>query len=305
MDARSSCSARNLFRLFALVAGGLLLAGCDVKVIDRTPKTFSANPSGVYTITAEIRARPVVQPDSIKPSVVIDGKIFPMQRSELGGHLWEFDYHMPPDRTEAAYYILVSYKGGSTEKPRLHEVWTGLTRFTISNRYSLSLDANRAPVGAQVTVLGRGFTPSDQVYVGDTPAQTIFTSSNSLTFIVPSVPAGQNYSVSVGAPGTGLDAGTIRVDRGIINITPSSLSLVTGQKRPLIFSLPTAAPPGGLPLDITTDVPASVIMPEVTVPEGSLSVNVVVQGGRPGSGTIYITAPGFDEQTVPITVSER
>jgi len=305
MDARSSRFASLFPRFIAIAVVALFLAGCDVKVTDRTPKTFSANPSGVYTITAEIKARPVVRPDSLKASVVIDGKIYPMRRSALGGRLWEFDYKMPAGQNEGTYYILVSYEGGSTSSPRLHETFTGLTHFTVANRYSLSLDASRAPVGAQITVLGRGFTGTDQVFVGDLPAQTIFKSENSLAFIVPSVPAGQNYSVSVGPPGAGLDVGTIRVDSGVLSVTPSALSLVTGQKGPLVFRLPTAAPPGGLRLDITTDIPASVIMPEVTIPEGAQSVNVIVQGGRPGTGTIYISAPGFGESTVPISVLPR
>jgi IPT/TIG domain len=305
MDARSSRFASQFPRLLAVAAAGLFLVGCDVKVINRTPSTFSANPSGVYTITAEIKARPVVHASSLKPSVVIDGKNFPMQPSELGGKLWEFDYHLPPGQTEGAYYILVSYETGEGKNLRVGEAYTELSHFTVANRYSLSLDASRAPVGAQITVLGRGFTQSDVVYVGETPAQTIFKSANSLAFVVPPVAAGRNYGVSVGAPGTGLEVGTIRVDQGTLSVTPSSISVKSGQRAQLVFRLPTEAPAGGLLLDVTTDVPASVIMPEVTIPAGALSVNVVVQGGTPGSGMIFISAPGFGETTVPITVSGR
>src|SRR5512134_2363744 len=112
MDARSSRFASQFPRFLVITLAALLFAGCDVKLTDRTPSTFSANPSGVYTITAEIKARPVVKAGTLKASVVIDEKIFPMQRSELGGNLWEFDYRMPPGQTEAAYYILVSYEIG-------------------------------------------------------------------------------------------------------------------------------------------------------------------------------------------------
>jgi hypothetical protein len=72
-----------------------------------------------------------------------------------------------------------------------------------------------------------------------------------------------------------------------------------------VFTIPAEAPAGGLVLDITTDVPASVIMPEVLIPAGARSVNVVVEGGKPGSGTIYVRAPGFGEASVAITVSGR
>lgn len=304
MDARSSRFATQFPRLFIIALAALFLAGCDVKVTDRTPKTFSANPSGVYTITAEIKARPVVRPGTLQANVIIDGKNFPMQPSALGGRLWEFEYHMPPNQTEAAYYILVSYEVGQGNSTRQSQVWTGLTRISIANRYSLSLDVSRAPVGAQVTVLGRGFNASDTIYVDNNPAATMLKSENALAFTVPSLPAG-NYQVSVGAPGTGLDVGTIRIDQGTLRVTPSSLSIVSGQKAPLVFALPTAAPAGGLMLNIETDIPASVIMPVVTIPEGASSVNVVVQGGEPGSGSIFISAPGFGETAVPISVNRR
>ena len=57
MDARNSRFATQFTRLFAALAFVLLLAGCDVKVINRTPATFSENPSQVYTITAEVKVR--------------------------------------------------------------------------------------------------------------------------------------------------------------------------------------------------------------------------------------------------------
>ena len=47
---------------------------------------------------AEIRARPVIREGTLKPTVVIDGSLYPMQPSQLGGNLWEFDYKMPPGR---------------------------------------------------------------------------------------------------------------------------------------------------------------------------------------------------------------
>jgi hypothetical protein len=305
MDARRSRFASQFPRLFAVALAALVFAGCDVKLTDRTPSTFSANPSGVYTITAEIKTRPVIKPGSLKASVVIDEQIFPMQPSPLGGNLWEFDYRLPPGQTEAKYYILVSYEIGQGTTVARKEIYTGITPISIANRYTLSLDVNRAPVGTQVTVLGRGFTSADTVLLNGTPAPTVLKSENALSFTVPSVPAGTNYAVTVSGSSGTLEVGTLRVDAGVLSVTPSSLALVSGQKANLIFKLPTEAPAGGLLLDVTTDVPASVIMPEVTVPAGALSVNVVVQGGKPGAGSIYISAPGFGESRVAITVSAR
>ena len=156
-----------------------------------------------------------------------------------------------------------------------------------------------------MTVLGRGFTPQDEVYVGNQAAQTTFRSSNSLSFMIPALRAGRNYPVSVGPQGSGISVGTIRVDEGALTVAPSSLTLATGEKRLLVFTVPSEAAAGGLLLDVTTDIPKSVIMPEVIVPEGSRSVNVAVQGGTPGSGSLYVSAPGFGETTIPITVISR
>jgi hypothetical protein len=156
-----------------------------------------------------------------------------------------------------------------------------------------------------VTVLGRGFNDGDIVYVGDAAAQTIYRSTNSLSFVVPPLPAGQNYSVTVGQPSIGLAVGTLRVDQGALRVDPSALRLTTGQRRMLVFSIPTSAPPSGLTIDVTTDIADSVIMPEVRIPGGEQSVSVGVEGGSPGSGSLFVSAPGFGEISVPITVSGR
>jgi hypothetical protein len=56
---------------------------------------------------------------------------------------------------------------------------------------------------------------------------------------------------------------------------------------------------------VTTDVPESVIMPEVVVPEGSTNVVVTVKGGKPGAGTLYLKGFGQGEITIPVSVSSR
>ena len=306
MDACKSRFASLFTRLLAATAAVFLLAGCDVKIINRTPATFSENPSGVYTITAEVQVKSgVVKKDTVQPSIVIDGQIFPMTRSDLAPNMWEYDYKLPVGRGEGKYYFIATYDTSANGRDNQRDAFTDVFTFAVANRYTLSLDVNRAPVGAQVTVLGRGFTPQDTIYVGDTPAQTTLSSANTLTFTVPAVPGGRNYPVSIGGPGSGLQVGTIRVDEGAISVFPTSLALAAKGRRQLVFKIPAEAPAGGLLLDITTDVPASVVMPEVIIPAGAQSVNVVVEGGQPGSGTIFVKAPGFGEATVAITVSGR
>ena len=62
---------------------------------------------------------------------------------------------------------------------------------------------------------------------------------------------------------------------------------------------------GGTLLDVTTDVPDSVIMPEVIVPQDGTKVTVSVEGGRPGTGSLFLKGYGAGEITVPVTVSAR
>ena len=58
-------------------------------------------------------------------------------------------------------------------------------------------------------------------------------------------------------------------------------------------------------LDITTDVPESVIMPEVIVPQGQTYVSVTIEGGKPGGGTLFLKGFGSGEVTIPVTVTGK
>jgi hypothetical protein len=88
-----------------------------------------------------------------------------------------------------------------------------------------------------------------------------------------------------------------------VTAEPASLALSPGQKQAITFTITHPAPAGGLLLDITTDVPSSVIMPEVIVPEGQTSVTVTVEGGKPGSGSLFLKGYGSGEVSVPVTVA--
>jgi hypothetical protein len=59
---------------------------------------------------------------------------------------------------------------------------------------------------------------------------------------------------------------------------------------------------GGTLLDVTTNIPESVIMPEVVIPQGQSSISVPVKGGRDGIGKLFIKGYSNADITVPITV---
>lgn len=295
----------GLVRLGAAL-GLALLTGCaTIKLGNLTPSSLPENPSSIYTFTLRVARRSNTIPaDSIAPRVVVDGQSFAMVPSALGDGIYEYDYQVPPDRGEFAYYFLVDYKVEGNGSVSNAEAYTGVAHLDIIRREVLALASNRGPVGSQVGILGRGFTPQDIVYLDSTPARTVYESPTSLSFFVPAVDADRNYQVALGAGGS--PVGTFHVDPADVSVSPASLSIAPGETQTLTFTVPNPAPAGGLLLDVSTDVPESVIMPEVVVPEGQTSVSVPVQGGKPGSGSLFLKGYGpGGEITVPVTVGGK
>ena len=140
------------------------------------------------------------------------------------------------------------------------------------------------------------------VYLEDTPARTVFDSATSLSFFVPAL-AAKNYAVTLGTGAGSTPVGTFRIDPTDLSVTPTSLTLGAGEQQSLTFTLSNPAPAGGLLIDVATDIPESVIMPEVLVPEGQTSVTINVQGGKPGTGSLVLKGYGPGGQiSVAVTV---
>ncbi len=282
-----------------------LLSGCEtVTLTDLTPKSMAENPSHIYTFS--LRVTPRTQTVSnINPQIVVDGKSYHMKKSPLGEGIYDFEYQLPAGRDKMAYYYLVTYsvEGNGSQTPQ--ETYTQVEHVNIVSRYVLSLEVNRGPVGARISVLGRGFTPQDVVHLNGTPARTAYESPNSISFFVPPLEPGRNYQVTVNGSAGNSPVGTFRIDATTVSVSPTSLNLRTGERQNLTFSLPNAAPPGGTLLDIATDVPESVIMPEVIVPQGETSVAVPVEGGKSGSGNLFLKGFGQGELTIPVSVTGR
>ena len=290
----------------AALALALSLAGCATKISTMTSETVAENPSQIYTITTLAKPRdPNVKKGSVSPKIVIDGQMHEMTPSTLGKDIYEYDYHMPAGRTEAIYYILVNYTVLNNGEAHQQEDYTEKRWLRVVNRMVYTLDVLRAPIGARVAVVGRGFTPQDVVYLDSTPARTVFEGPNAISFMVPAMPPGKNYSVTLNN-GTGSQpVGTFRVDPIAITVTPTALNLRSGERTTLFFALESQAPAGGQLIDVSTDVPKSVIMPEVIVPAGATSVSITVQGSQPGTGSLFVSGTGSGEMTIPVTVNAR
>jgi hypothetical protein len=295
--------ARRFVQTVAAALGLFLLAGCDVTITNLTPSSIPANPSSIYTISTRVAPKAInIVPGSLTVRIIIDGQSITMKRSDLGANIYELDYQLPANRNEIAYYFLVNYKFENNGVVSTHEEFTDVLRSTIVGRYVLSLEVNRGPVGARVNILGRGFTPQDTVTFDGTPARTVFESPNSIGFFVPAVDANRNYKIELAGANGNATVGTFRVDSTALSVSPSELSLRAGETQTITFTLPSVAPTGGQLLDVTTDAPESVIMPEIIVPAGSSSATVNVTGGKPGSGSLFLKGFGTGEITVPVTV---
>ncbi len=280
--------------------GLLLLAGCAATLTNLTPDALPENPSQIYTISYRYVPHAEAVPGSVKVRIIIGGEGHEMVKSAVEG-IYTYDYSAPAGATEVAYYILADYRSRSRSgMEAAQEDYSPLQHTKIAGRYVLELEANRGPVGARVGVVGRGFTPQDAIYLDHIPARTNFESANALSFYVPGVASGRNYSVQVTNPAGTTVTGTFRVDPSTVSVAPTALTLRQGETQALTFTLPTPASAGGLLLDVTTDVPDSVIMPDVIVAAGTTSLTVHVTGGRPGSGRL--TVSGYN-LSVPVTVS--
>jgi len=289
----------------ALLVTATLISGCGSPITNITSQTIPENPSQIYTITTRIKPREMWQSkESVVVQIVINGEIHEMRRSAFSEDIYEYDFAMPAGATEAAYYVLLNYSVPGSTGSTAREYCSPLTHIRLTNRYVFTIEANRGPTGARIGVVGRGFSPQDVVYLDNTPTRTIYESLNSVSFQVPAIPSG-NYRVTLNSPAGNQEIGTFHVDGVALSIAPSSLTLRRGERANLLFSLATPAPGGGLLVNVSTDIPRSVIMPEVIIPAGQMSVNIPVQGGEPGSGSLYVGAAGKGEIAVPVSVSAR
>jgi hypothetical protein len=290
------------------IAGAVLLSGCATVVLTNlTPSSLPENPSEIYTFTLRVVPRSnAVDPASIIPHVILDGQSYDMKKSQLGDGLYDFDYQLPAGHDLMKYYYLVDFTATGNGMVQPNQAYTGVSSVAVVHRYVLSLEGTRGPIGARVSVLGRGFTPQDVIYLDGVPTRTVFESTTSLSFFVPALATGRNYQVTLGGTTSSSPVGTFRVDPINLTVTPPNLTLASGAQQSLSFSVPNPAPAGGLLIDVATDAPESVIMPEVVIPEGQTSVSVSVQGGKPGTGSLVLKGYGADGQiTVPITVTGR
>jgi hypothetical protein len=307
MDLKRISLARQILPATGAAIAMALLAGCaTMSLTNLTPSSLPENPSGIYTFTLRVAPKSnSVVTSSIEPHVIVGEASHDMKRSDEIPGIYEFEYKLPQGQSSIGYYYLVNYstEGNGTVDNR--QAYSELSHASIVSRYVLSLEVNRGPVGARIGVLGRGFTPQDLIGFDGTPVRTVYESPTSLGFFVPALAPGRTYKVTLSSSAGNSAVGSFRIDSSDVTAEPGALTLAPGQKQSLTFTISHPAPAGGLLLDVTTDVPESVIMPEVIVPEGQTSATIAVEGGKPGTGSLFLKGYGNGEVSVPVTVGAK
>lgn len=295
-------------RVFAISATAFILAGCNTVFTNYTPERIPQNPSGIYTFS--FLANPPVRSaisGSETAQIVINGETHEMQQDPENPRLFTFDFRIPQGITEVRYYYILHFdhvnngQSRRTTRYSTHEegkVFQG----RLINRYPIQLVNERGPVGASIALVGSGFSSQDVVMVGGREATTTVHSGNSIEFTIPAVSSGRSHEVVLRSGAGDIPVGSLRVDSAQMRVQPGRLTIDSGSADLLIVQVENPAPRGGYEVDIRTDIPNSVIMPEVTIPEGARSVNVRVEGGEPGRGILSVNIPGFNTIEVPIEV---
>jgi len=290
----------------ALSASLFLTLGCKrPSFINLTSTNISQNPSGIYTLQTEVDLQDrKIKSDSIEVLLVVGGESYPMVKDPINPALWSCDYKLPSGFDEATYYFQANYisqrdNGSDVER----SLKSDLQVFRLENRYVGNLAAYRGPVGVEIAVQGRGLTKYDAITIGGEKTATRYLSENELRFTIPALPSGVDYPVQlIGGPHGALDIGNFRIDESILSVVPNTLEIQSGDTATLLFKIDFEAPQGGLPIDIKTNVPASVIMPEAFINQGDKTVNVPVRGGEPGEGKLIVSASGYEPVEIPVKV---
>ena len=301
--------AQPPFGLFVFALVTFLLTGCGSVFNNLVDERIPENASNIYTFSFQAKSYlKNVVPGTEQARLVINGEVILMRRVEGKEMIFTADYQFPPNVSEVRYYYELEYEytnagfRGETIKYSTHDNYGRPYVARLINRYPIQLVSIRGRAGDSIDVVGSGFSEMDQVYVGGAEAETVFKDGNSLEFIVPPIEAGRAYPVVLDTPGGQLQLGSFKVDEGALQVIPASIEVASGDVTQVTFQIDGVAPSGGFFINVTTDVPTSVIMPEVVIPAGARSTSVIIEGGTAGSGRLFVEASGFGAKQVPIRV---
>jgi hypothetical protein len=282
-----------------------LLSGCRTTIDNLTPSQIPRNSSNIYTMTMLVhipnRDRYAAQ-QNLRPFIVIDGKRQLMKRSEPGQNIFAYDYRLSDQRNEVNYYYELEYDDNSTTKPVTKIEQSQLFKFQVSDRCVLSLEAYRGIPGTKVVILGRGFQSDDCVVFEDLSVKTRVHNDHMIKFMVPHMETNRNYRLTLQGSQGILSLGDFFIDPAPIYSSTYHLELHGEERQAITLSVPHRVS-NDLVLQVTTDIPEDIVMPEVLIPKGSRSVDVLISGnGYEASGKLFVEAPGHQLLEISVRV---
>ncbi len=284
--------------LIILVGCMFVLSGCYSAIDNQTPRTIPQNPSNSYKIAMKVNKSNInILPDSYESRLIADGVVYNMIKTR--NLEFYFDYKIKDENKHVIdYYYEVDYQIKKQKKT----IKSKSFKLNIINRYVVGFECNRGRPYSEVSLLGRGFVEGDRIIIGGYVCDTKFVSPNVLTFTIPLIDGGKYYKAILDSENGDIGLGEFFVDALEISAAPNPIKLHRGDKQVLILSINIDAPEVGLPLDITTDIPDSIIMHDVSIHPGMRSARVIIEGGIAGEGSLFICAPGFADCIIPVTI---
>jgi hypothetical protein len=288
---------------FGLLGASLVcFLGCaHVHIKNATPEVLPVNASGVYPLTMDFSMLSSgVNERSVVARICVDGRKMSMKRISRGRYSYE--YRMPADRASVPYFFEVNYSR-QTDAGIQHICEKSPTyQLLLSDHYALGMDTQRGTPGTIVTIIGRGLREGDAVYVNDQAVETRYISPTSIQFRIPPLAADRYYIVELADSHETLPVGEIFIDRGIIKTSPRALEIPKGQSVELVINLSSTALGNGVEVEVTTDIPDAIFVPDVVVRGGKSSTTAIIEGAEPARGTLFLRADGFMETAVPVVV---
>lgn len=289
-----------------LIACSFFFGGCeDAGICNMTPSLIPQNQSNLYTITMAVRgADGDILQKSIKPYIIVNGEKHEMKKHPDGNNVFVYDYPFYGVGTVPFYFELeyeTHRNGAVKEKIAKSAIFSTI----VTDKYVFALNNNRGPVGATVGIVGSGFSKNDRVKIGSRTVASMLNSSSSIEFIVPPLECNKEYEVYLLSNKKEFLAGNFFIDESLLHCSADFIRLMNGESQTVVFMLDGAAPADGLVMDVLTDIPNSIIMPELKFMPGERSVSASVTGGDvSGKGTLFISAKGFKGLEIPVEIGD-
>ncbi|RZJ01234.1 MAG: hypothetical protein EOO54_27105, partial [Haliea sp.] len=163
---------------------------------------------------------------------------------------------------------------------------------------------------SSVVVTGTFFVDSSVVEMDGQALSTVYNSATQLTATLPEQTAAGNRSIRIRTPDA-QNAGdfltsnvaTLTVQQAKAMFAPVTASMIAGGSQTLAVQLPFVAPAGGLQFSLTSNTPGiATVQPSVSVPAGSTTANIQVQGMGVGEAQVVMTRAGWANATLPVAV---